>query len=188
MKSIRRLLGLTRHAPELRVLMVCSGNICRSPTAEGVLRARLQAAGLEARIEVDSAGTQGLHAGQAPDPRAIAMARRRGYDLSRLRARRVTGDDFLAFDRILAMDEGHLGWLEKIAPVEARTRVELLMTYASRHRDRSEVPDPYYGSERDFALMLELVEDACAGLARCLADELSARHPRSGPASKNQNT
>lgn len=181
MRAIRRLLGLQRAAPQMRVLMVCSGNICRSPTAEGVLRARLRAAGLAERIEVDSAGTQGLHAGQPPDPRAIEIARKHGYDLSQLRARRVTGDDFLVHDRILAMDEGHLRWLEKVAPAGARARIEPLMAYALRHRDRSEVPDPYYGSERDFALMLELVEDACAGLVERLAQELSGPSSRTGP-------
>ena len=178
MKALRRLLGLGGGEPALRVLMVCSGNICRSPTAEGVLRAKLQAAGLSDRIEVDSAGTQGLHAREAPDPRAQALAGRRGYDLSRLRARRVVGEDFVRFHRILAMDEGHLEWLQDAAPPDARARVGLLMAHAIRHRDRRVVPDPYYGSERDFELVLDLVEDACEGLARDLAAELH----RSGPA------
>jgi protein-tyrosine phosphatase len=177
MKSIRRLLGLGGGAPALRVLMVCSGNICRSPTAEGVLRVKLQAAGLADRIEVDSAGTQGLHAREAPDPRAQALASRRGYDLSRLRARRVVGEDFVRFHRILAMDEGHLEWLQDAAPPDARARVGLLMAHAVRHRNRREVPDPYYGSERDFELVLDLVEDACEGLARELAVDLSGLPP-----------
>lgn len=177
MKAIRRLLGLGGGEPALRVLMVCSGNICRSPTAEGVLRAKLQAAGLAGRIEVDSAGTHGFHAKDPPDPRAQALASRRGYDLSRLRARRVVGEDFVRFHRILAMDEGHLEWLQEAAPPDARARVGLLMAHASRHRDRREVPDPYYGSERDFELVLDLVEDACEGLARELADELARTAP-----------
>ncbi|MCZ2441896.1 MAG: low molecular weight phosphotyrosine protein phosphatase [Burkholderiales bacterium] len=174
MKALRRWLG-RGAAPTLRVLMVCSGNICRSPTAEGVLRARLDALGLGARIEVGSAGTQDLHAGEAPDPRAIAAARSRGYDLSALRARRVVGGDFMRFDRMLAMDEGHRRWLERMAPPEARARVELLMNHAQRYRDQPVVPDPYYGSGRDFERMLDLVEDACEGLVRALREELAAR-------------
>lgn len=179
MKAFRRLLGLGGGDPALRVLMVCSGNICRSPTAEGVLRAKLQAAGLAGRIEVDSAGTHGFHAKDPPDPRAQAQARRRGYDLSGLRARRVVGEDFVRFDRILAMDEGHLGWLQDAAPPDARASIGLLMAHAVRHRDRREVPDPYYGSERDFELVLDLVEDACEGLARDLARDLE-RPPLAG--------
>lgn len=177
MKSIRRLLGLGGGEPVLRVLMVCSGNICRSPTAEGVLRAKLEAAGLAGRIEVDSAGTHGFHAKDPPDPRAQALASRRGYDLSRLRARRVVGEDFVRFHRILAMDEGHLEWLQDAAPPDARAQVGLLMAHATRHHGRREVPDPYYGSERDFELVLDLVEDACDGLARDLADELARTQP-----------
>jgi len=172
-KALRRMLGLRGGGPALRVLMVCSGNICRSPTAEGVLRAKLQAAGLGDRIEVDSAGTHGFHVKEPPDPRAQALASRRGYDLSKLRARRVTGEDFVHFQRILAMDEGHLRWLQEAAPPDARARVELLMAHATTHRDRREVPDPYYGSERDFELVLDLVEDACEGLVRDLARELA---------------
>lgn len=177
MKALRRLLGLGGTEPALRVLMVCSGNICRSPTAEGVLRAKLQSAGLAGRIDVDSAGTQGLHAKEPPDPRAQALASRRGYDLSKLRARRVVGEDFVRFQRILAMDEGHLKWLQQAAPPDARARVELLMDHAVRHRGWREVPDPYFGSERDFERVLDLVEDACEGLARDLARELTLREP-----------
>jgi len=171
-KGLKRLLGLGGAAPELRVLMVCSGNICRSPTAEGVLRAKLERAGLAGRVAVDSAGTQGLHAKEAPDPRAQAQARKRGYDLSRLRARKMTDEDFVRHQRIYAMDEGHLGWLQDKAPAHARARLELLMTHARQHRDRRVVPDPYYGSERDFELVLDLVEDACDGLVLDLGREL----------------
>lgn len=175
MKAIKRLFGLApaaAAAPELRVLMVCSGNICRSPTAEGVLRARLERDGLAGRVEVDSAGIQGLHAKEPPDPRAQAHARRRGYDLSRLRARKIVPDDFHRFDRIYAMDEDHLGWLQEKAPADARAQVALLMTHAARHREQAEVPDPYYGSDRDFERVLDLVEDACDGLAQELGRQL----------------
>jgi protein-tyrosine phosphatase len=180
-KALRRLLGRRAAppaAPALRVLMVCSGNICRSPTAEGVLRAKLGAAGLGERIEVGSAGTQGLHAGEPPDPRAITEARARGYDLSALRARRVVGEDFVRFDLILAMDEGHERWLQRTAPAQARARIERLMEHARRHRDQPVVPDPYYGSERDFEHMLDLIEDACEGLLAALAQEVSQRLAR----------
>ena len=154
------------------ILFVCSGNICRSPTAEGVLRARLQAAGLDGRIGVDSAGTQGLHTKEPPDPRAQAHARRRGYDLSSQRARRVIGDDFMRFHRILAMDDDHLEWLRDAAPPDATARIERLMTHARRHRDQTEVPDPYYGAPADFERVLDLVEDACDGLVEVLAADL----------------
>lgn len=176
MKAIRRWLqpGAARQEPVLRVLMVCTGNICRSPTAEGVLRSKLRLRGLGEQVAVDSAGTLGVLGKAPPDPRAQAQAQRRGYDLSALRARRVTGEDFLHFDRILAMDETHIAWLQRAAPPQARSHVELLMAHALRHGDRREVPDPYYGSEKDFELMLDLVEDACEGLARQLAADLQA--------------
>lgn len=173
MKAIRRLLGLGgRPEPLLRVLMVCSGNICRSPTAEGVLRAKLEKAGLADRIAVDSAGTQGLHAKEPPDPRAQAHARKRGYDLSALRARKIVAEDFMRFHRILAMDEGHLAWLTDKASPESPARVGLIMASARRHSNRKEVPDPYYGSDRDFERVLDLVEDACDGLVDELRQEL----------------
>ena len=180
MKVIRRLLGLAGAEPDLRVLMVCSGNICRSPTAEGVLRFKLAAAGLGQRVAVDSAGTQGLHAKEPPDPRAQALAARRGYDLSALRARKVTGDDFLRFHRILAMDEGHLAWLQRSAPADSRARIGLLMDHARAQGGPREVPDPYYGSERDFQRVLDLVEDACEGLVADLQRELSLIAPTGG--------
>lgn len=173
MKALKRLLGLGGREPQLQVLMVCSGNICRSPTAEAVLRARLEAAGLGDRIAVDSAGTHGFHVKEPPDPRAQALGRKRGYDLSKLRARRVVGEDFVRFQRILAMDDGHLKWLQEAAPPDARARVELLMAHAVQHPHQREVPDPYYGSERDFERVLDLVEDACDGLVRTLSRDLA---------------
>lgn len=172
MKAIKRWLGLERE-PELRVLMVCSGNICRSPTAEGVLRARLAAARLGDRIAVDSAGTHGFHRKEPPDPRAQAHARRRGYDLSSLRARNVQGDDFRRFQRILAMDEEHLDWLREAAPPDATATIELLMDHARVHRGQRTVPDPYFGSAQDFEHVLDLVEDACTGLVDVLSRDLA---------------
>jgi protein-tyrosine phosphatase len=150
--------------PERSVLMVCSGNICRSPTAEGVLRAKLQAAGLAGRVAVDSAGTHGFHVSEPPDPRARRHAMARGYDISELRARQVEPADFERFDHLLAMDEGHRRWLLELAPAGLEGRVGMLMDYAVTHAGQTEVPDPYYGAAAGFEHVLDLVEDACNGL------------------------
>lgn len=157
---------------KMRVLMVCMGNICRSPTAEGVLRAKLQAAGLGKQVEVDSAGTAGSHRGEPPDARAVRYAAGRGYDLSSLRARRVTRDDLERFDWVLAMDEDNLESLRRLLPELGGARVGLLMAHAQRFTDVREVPDPYYGSPAGFEHVLDLVEDACDGLVARLAQEL----------------
>ena len=161
-----------KTTPKLRVLMVCMGNICRSPTAEGVLRAKLQAAGLHRLVEVESAGTSGLHGGEPPDARAVRHAAARGYDLSKQRARRVVAVDFQQFDRVLAMDESNLDGLRRAAPADATARVGLLMAYAQRFGDVLEVPDPYYGPPAGFDRVLDLVEDACDGLVARLTQEL----------------
>lgn len=158
---------------ELRVLMVCMGNICRSPTAEGVLRHRLQRAGLGRRVMVDSAGTLGSHIGEAPDPRAVRQAALRGYDLSGLRARSVTAGDYTRFHWLLAMDEDNLAWLRSKAPPGQVARIELLMPYAGNHPQVIEVPDPYYGSAAGFEHVLDLVEDACDGLVAHLQHALA---------------
>lgn len=147
----------------LRVLFVCMGNICRSPTAEGVFRAHVARAGLDARVEVDSAGTHGYHVGSAPDPRAQAAARRRGYDLAGLRARRVAAADFRRFDLILAMDRDNLSLLQEACPEDERHRLRLFLEFA-RNFEAEEVPDPYYGGPEGFERVLDLVEDAAAGL------------------------
>jgi protein-tyrosine phosphatase len=153
----------------LRILMVCMGNICRSPTAEGVLRDRLRRAGLDRAVEVDSAGTHAYHVGDPPDPRSIQHARRRGIDLSRLRARRVIEADFLRFDRIFAMDHGNLADLERIRPHAARARVALLMSTISPTLVAAEVPDPYDGGAADFDRVLDLVERAADAIVGDLA-------------------
>jgi len=154
-----------------RVLMVCMGNICRSPTAEGVLRHRLEAAGLGESVQVDSAGTHSYHIGNPPDERSQAHARRRGYELSGLRARRVCDEDFSAFDLILAMDEDNLEWLLAECPPAERGRVRKLVAYARGAHDGA-VPDPYYGGKADFERVLDLVEDACDGLVEHLTRTL----------------
>ena len=166
----------------LSILMVCSGNICRSPTAEGVLRAKLQRAGIKG-VAVDSAGTHGYHVSEAPDPRAQAAALRRGYDLSRLRARPVKDADFLKFHWLLAMDQTHLAWLQQRfqeapqspvgwegpdGPAVPLPRVKLLLEHARRFKGVAEVPDPYYGSPAGFERVLDLIEDACDGVVEVL--------------------
>lgn len=156
----------------VRVLMVCMGNICRSPTAEGVLRAKLQQAGLQGRVVVDSAGTHGYHTGEAPDPRAIRHAAQRGYDIAGLHARPVVQADFSRFHWLLAMDEANLAWLNKRVPEGCAPRIELLMPHARQHAGELEVPDPYYGGPAGFDRVLDLVEDACQGFVLRLQSEL----------------
>lgn len=145
-----------------RILFVCLGNICRSPTAEGVFRHRALQAGLNS-LQVDSAGTAGWHVGKAPDPRTVAAAQRRGYDLSALRARQVQAADFKNFDLVLAMDKQNLAELKSMAPAGTRTSVGLFLDYADRAAFR-EVPDPYYGGDAGFEQVLDLIEQASDGL------------------------
>lgn len=150
-----------------KILFVCTGNICRSPTAEGVARHAIRAAGLDGVIEVGSAGTHGYHVGEAPDPRTRKAAERRGYDLSMLRARKLEARDFETFDLLLAMDAGHLEIMERSCPDAHRDKVRLFMSYARRFK-AEEVPDPYYGGERGFDLVLDYCEDAVGGLLEVL--------------------
>jgi protein-tyrosine phosphatase len=144
------------------------GNICRSPTAEGVVRVHLERAGLAADVELDSAGTHGYHIGKAPDDRARKAAAMRGYDLSALRARRVSDLDFVRYDRILAMDRDNLDELRQVCPAEYHHKLGLFLEYSRNFRER-EVPDPYYGGAEGFEHVLDLVEDAASGLIDSLA-------------------
>jgi protein-tyrosine phosphatase len=146
-----------------RILFVCMGNICRSPTAEGVARSLAGARGLAAWFEFDSAGTHGYHVGSPPDPRARTAAAQRGYDLSALRARQVAPADFERFDRILAMDRDNLALLRQACPKEERGKLALFLDFSVRF-DLDEVPDPYYGGAEGFERVLDLVEDAAHGL------------------------
>lgn len=146
----------------MRVLFVCLGNICRSPTAEGVLRHKLRAAGLEGRIEVDSAGTGDWHVDKAADIRTRQAAQQRGYDLSALRGRQVKAADFNAFDLILAMDNSNLHDLQQLRPSNASAELDLFLRRYQLELD--EVPDPYYGGEAGFAQVLDLLEHACDAL------------------------
>lgn len=139
------------------------GNICRSPTAEGVFRKHVTDAGLDERIIVDSAGTHAYHSGEAPDRRALAAAERRGYSLAGITARRVRESDFTEFNYILAMDEYNLIALREAADAGARDKVRLFLDYIADGKV-SEVPDPYYGGSSGFERVLDLVEEASAGL------------------------
>ena len=152
-----------------RILMVCMGNICRSPTAEGVLRDKLTQAGLGREVVVDSAGTHAQHhSGEAPDARAIKAAAARGYDLKKLRARRVVEADYHRFDWLFAMDADNLETLRERAPPDATARIELLMAHGRRFPGVSEIPDPYYGAAAGFERVLDLIEDGCDGFVSLL--------------------
>ncbi len=147
----------------MRVLFVCTGNICRSPTADGVFRRMVADAGLACSVRVDSAGTHGYHIGDAPDPRSVEAAARRGYDLSSLRARKVEQADFDRFELIVAMDQGHLSHLERMCPAGHAGKLVLMMNFSDDFRGR-DVPDPYYGGESGFEVVLDMIEDALIGL------------------------
>jgi len=152
------------------VLFVCLGNICRSPTADAVFREQVARAGLAGRVHIDSCGTAGYHVGEPPDARATAAAARRGYDLTPLRARQFDPADFGRFDYILAMDESNLAHLEARRPAAYRGRLDLFLALAPG-LGRREVPDPYYGGERGFEEVLDLVEAAGEALLAELAGD-----------------
>lgn len=151
----------------VRVLFVCMGNICRSPTAEGVVRGHLKTSELAGQVEIDSAGTHAYHVGEPPDLRAQKAAQGRGYDLSGLRARKVSAADFIRFDYILAMDRDNLSLLREACPPEHRHKLKLFLEYAANF-DEDEVPDPYYGGAAGFEHVLDLIEDAARGLVGSL--------------------
>jgi len=156
----------------VKVLFVCMGNICRSPTAQGVFTKVVRGHGLQEQIMVDSAGTHAYHVGKPPDYRAQDAAARREVDLADLRARQVTHDDFAAFDYILAMDRDNLDMLVAVSPPEMRGKIRLFLDFAPGVRD-AEVPDPYYGGPKGFDRVLDLVEAA----ARGLLGHIRERHP-----------
>jgi protein-tyrosine phosphatase len=152
------------------VLFVCLGNICRSPTAEGVFRALCRAEGVAEQLHIDSAGTGAWHVGEPPDSRAQAAARARGVDLSAQRARQVCDEDFLTFDYLLAMDRDNLAGLQSRCPVDQQHKLHLFLDFAQQPWTR-EVPDPYYGGEDGFSLVLDLIESASAGLLQHLRQQ-----------------
>lgn len=150
-----------------RILFVCLGNICRSPTAHGVFEHLVHQRGLDAEIQVDSAGTGRWHTGEAPDGRATAAAARRGYALESQRARQICSTDFQRFDYILAMDRQNLAELQQHCPADFSGRIELFLDYHPEQPIR-EVPDPYYGGDDGFQQVLDLVEHASIGLLAAL--------------------
>lgn len=153
----------------MKVLFVCLGNICRSPTAEGVFRHYVEQAGLSDKITIDSAGTADWHIGKAPDPRTVAAAAKRGYDLSPLRGRQVQAEDFAKFDLILAMDNSNLSNLQAIQPADGKAELALYLPRFGISPD--EVPDPYYGGADGFELVLDMLEQA----SEVLLDEIKAK-------------
>jgi protein-tyrosine phosphatase len=153
----------------VKVLFVCLGNICRSPTAEGVFRHYVEQAGLSDKISIDSAGTSDWHIGKTPDPRTQAAAAVRGYDLSKLRGRQAVPEDFKQFDLILAMDNSNLNNLQAIQPADGTAELALYLPRFGISPD--EVPDPYYGGEDGFELVLDMLEQA----SQVLLDEIKAR-------------
>ncbi|MGB0734206.1 MAG: low molecular weight protein-tyrosine-phosphatase [Pontibacterium sp.] len=161
---------MSQSTKKVRVLMVCLGNICRSPTAEAVFREVVSNAGLSSRIDIDSAGTAAYHIGKAPDPRSIAEAASRGYDLSSLRARQAVASDFEAFDYVLAMDSENLSNLQHLAKgVNVNYKLKRFLSYSScRELD---VPDPYYGGPEGFTQVLDLIEQASIGLLEEIRQE-----------------
>jgi protein-tyrosine phosphatase len=149
--------------PPIGILFVCTGNICRSPTGEGVFRALVEKEGLADRFLIDSAGTSGWHVGEPPDRRSQAAARDRGIDLSQQASRRLISEDFERFDYLLAMDRGHQQAMLRMAPPGRESRVHLLLAFANLP-DIIDVPDPYYGGVHGFSHVFDLVEQGCQGL------------------------
>ncbi len=154
---------MNAKTPTVRVLFVCMGNICRSPTAEGVFRRKVEEAGLDGSIHIDSAGTHAYHVGEPPDPRATEAASRRDIDLRPLRARKATTRDFEHFDYVLAMDRDNLRLLEMLRDGSDSARLHLFLDFA-RSSNETEVPDPYYGGNQGFERVLDMIEDAAEGL------------------------
>jgi len=164
---------MTESKEKTSVLFVCMGNICRSPTAEGVFRKLVADAGLAERIQSDSAGTHAFHTGSAPDRRAQAAAERRGFMLSDIRSRPITADDFEHHDYILAMDLDNLEVLHEHAGDEHSSKVMLFLQFADGD-PQSEVPDPYYGGSAGFERVLDLVEQASRALLETLQSEIKS--------------
>ncbi|WP_390595012.1 low molecular weight protein-tyrosine-phosphatase [Simiduia litorea] len=143
--------------------MVCLGNICRSPSAEGVLRIALGKRGLADKVGVDSAGTAAWHVGNSPDPRSVAHAKKRAVDITSCRARQVASDDFHVFDYVLAMDKSNLHALKQLQPANSKARLDLLLSFGSLP-GFDQVPDPYYGEQDGFDMVLDLIEAGVSGL------------------------
>ncbi len=158
----------------VHVLFVCTGNICRSPSAEGVFRAKAAAAGLSDRVTVDSVGMHAYHVGEPPDERSCRVALQRGYDLRDLRARRIAPRDYEESDLILAMDRGHIRELRQAAPASAMGKISLFLSFWP-HAPVQDVPDPYYGDLGGFISTFELIDKGADALLAHLARTVGAQ-------------
>lgn len=154
----------------IKVLFVCTGNICRSPTAEIVFRHHIVQAGLQNKIHIDSAGTHDYHIGDCPDVRTQKAALKRGFDMSKLKARQVNVDDFKRFHYILPMDRDHFVILKRICPSSYTGHMQLFMEFSKSYKGE-DVPDPYYGNASGFEKVLDMVEDASLGLLKAILEE-----------------
>lgn len=159
-----------KELDRIKVLFVCMGNICRSPTAHGVFQSKVDALGLGEKILVDSAGTHSYHIGSPPDMRSQATAQSRGVDLGKLRARRFASEDFIEFDYLIGMDQSNMADMLAIKPDDTNARVNLMLDYSNRFRQQ-EIPDPYFGND-GFDLVFDMIDDAASGLLR----EIRSQH------------
>ena len=157
----------------VKVVFVCTGNICRSPTAEAVFRRMVEEAGMADRVVIDSAGTHGYHIGEPPDPRTEGAAATRGYSMAGQTARQFEYEDFDRFDLVLAMDRGHRTFLDRIAPPDKADKVKMFMNLASGWAEQ-DVPDPYYGGPDGFEVVLDMIEAGSRGLLAALAARVRA--------------
>jgi len=149
------------------ILFVCTANICRSPTAEGVLRRMVALNNLVSSVEIESAGTHEYQVGKPPFPEAVQTAKKRGYDITGCVSRAVAPNDFDHYDMILVMDKANLRHLKTIAPTRSKQKIELLLEYGDKFHGM-EVPDPFNGTEKDYQLAFDMIEDGCAGLIELL--------------------
>lgn len=155
----------------IKVLFVCTGNICRSPTADGIFKAMVGKAGMNDTVKVDSCGLSGYHAGEQADPRSREMAASRGYDLSPIRSRKITSHDYSEFDYILAMDDGHLADMQNQCPAQYRHKLELFLDYHPKNRKGQSVPDPYYGGANGFKSVFDMIEETSDALLTHIMDK-----------------
>lgn len=160
---------MLKNKDKIKVLFVCMGNICRSPTAEGVFTKLVKDHNLEAHFAIDSAGTHAYHVGNGPDLRSQSAARERGIDLSNLRARQVINGDFEDFDFLLAMDDDNYSILINACPEQYKSKIKYFLDYAP-HLNERQVPDPYYGGQYGFERVLDMVEEASAGFLKNLQE------------------
>jgi protein-tyrosine phosphatase len=161
-------------AEPIKILFVCMGNICRSPTAEGVMKKLVAESVLADRVDIDSAGTHGYHIGSSPDARSVEHAARRGIDLTTLRARQISAKDFSRFHHVLVMDQLNMRHVGEVCPLRYADRVKFLLSFAGKG-EGIEVPDPYDGEGADFERVLDLVEEGCQGLLQYL---IATHHSR----------